>query len=68
MAGYQVHLMGQREPIDLDLPFPDIEGLMAEASRAKFLVGHMAAADEEGVCRRVMIATSRIQCVVEAGY
>jgi hypothetical protein len=39
-----------------------------EASRAKFLIGYMTAADEEGVCRGVMIATCRIQCVIEASY
>lgn len=67
MASYFVHLMGQREPAYIDLPFDDIDELAAEASRAKFLIGHMATAGEDGVWRRVMIASGRIQCVVEAG-
>ncbi|MBX3564011.1 MAG: hypothetical protein KF730_05470 [Sphingomonas sp.] len=67
MASFCIHLMGQRQPITLDLPCADIGYLVEEASRAKFLVGHMAEADEEGVCRRVMIATCRIECAVEVG-
>lgn len=65
MASFLVHLMGQREPAYLDLPFDGVDQLAAEASRAKFLIGHMAAADEDGVCRRVMIAANRIECAVE---
>lgn len=65
MASFLVHLMGQREPAHIDLPFDDVDALAAEASRAKFLIGHMTNADEDGVCRRVMIAANRIECVVE---
>lgn len=65
MASYLVHIMGQRHPINLDLPFSDIEELMAKASCTKFLFGYIAAADENGVCRRVMVSTYRIECVVE---
>jgi hypothetical protein len=64
MASYLVHMIGQRQPINLDLPFSDIEDLMAEASYAKFLVGHLTAADENGIFQRVMISTYRIECVV----
>jgi len=66
MAAFRVHLMGQHQPLDLDMPYADLDDLMADASRAKFLAGHMAMPDEQGVCRRVMIATGRIQCVIEA--
>ena len=66
MASFLVHMMGQRQPLDVDLPFSDIEDLMGEASHAKFLVGHLSNADHNGVCRRVMISTYRIECVVEA--
>jgi hypothetical protein len=65
MASYLVHMMGQRHPIAVDLPFSAIEDLMAEASRAKFLIGNMVAADQDGVLRRVIISTCRIECVVE---
>jgi len=66
MASYLVHLMGQREPAYIDLPFDDMDEFVVEASRAKFLVGHMTKADEDGVCRRVMISTYRIECAIEA--
>ncbi|HQS97324.1 MAG: hypothetical protein B7X90_11185 [Novosphingobium sp. 17-62-19] len=65
MAAFRIHLMGQNQPLDIDLPCRDLTELMTDASRAKFLIGHLTAADEEGVCRGVMIATCRIQCVVE---
>lgn len=66
MAIFHIHLMGQHQPIMIDLPCADIDDLAERSSRAKFLAGHMAEPDEEGVCRRVMIATSRIQCAIEA--
>lgn len=65
MASFLVHLMGQREAAYIDLPFDGVDQLAAEASRAKFLIGHMTNADEDGVCRRVMIAANRIECIVE---
>jgi hypothetical protein len=67
MATFCIHLMGQHQPITLDLPCTDVDELVEQASRVKFVVGYMAKADEEGVCRRVMIATCRIQCAIEVG-
>lgn len=65
MASYLVHMMGQQHPIAIDLPLSDIEEFMAEASSARFLVGHFTTAAEDGAYRRVMISTYRIECVVE---
>lgn len=65
MAAYLLHLIGQRQPIDVELPFPDIEALMSETSRSRFISGHFVAENGDGVCRRVMISTYRIECVVE---
>ena len=66
MSTFTIHLMGQAHPITLDLPCADIDELSSQATTSRFLSGHMATPDEEGVCRRVMIATSRIQCAIEA--
>ncbi len=66
MAHFTIHLMGQNQPITLDLPCIDIDDLAHRSATERFLVGHMAEADEDGVCRRVMIASSRIQCAIEA--
>ncbi|MBV7266040.1 hypothetical protein [Erythrobacter ani] len=66
MANFTIHLMGQHQPITLDLPCNDIDDLADQSATARYLTGHMAQADGDGVCRRVMIATSRIQCAIEA--
>lgn len=66
MSAYRICLLGQHQQIDVDLPFDNLGDLMHEATRAKFLAGHMTEPDEDGVCRGVMIATGRIQCVFEA--
>jgi hypothetical protein len=66
MASYRICLVGQHQPLDVDLPFDGIDDLASEATRAKFIVGHMTEPDEQGVCRRVMIASGRIQCVIES--
>ncbi|KLE31088.1 hypothetical protein AAW01_12665 [Aurantiacibacter gangjinensis] len=65
MATFCIHLMAQKEPLSVDLPFDGIDQLVDQASSSRYIVGHLAVPDEEGVCRRVMIATSRIQCAVE---
>lgn len=65
MATFQIHLMGQHQPITIDLQCADIDDLAEQSSRAKFLIGHLVEADGDGVCRRVMIASSRIQCAAE---
>ncbi|MGB3472270.1 MAG: hypothetical protein WBA51_15760 [Erythrobacter sp.] len=65
MASFTIHLMGQNQPITLDLPCNDIDDLAHRSATERFLVGHMIEADEDGVCRRVMIATNRMQCAIE---
>ncbi|AWW74567.1 hypothetical protein CD351_09030 [Erythrobacter sp. KY5] len=66
MTTFTIHLMGQATPITLDLPISTVDDLAEKAGETRYLVGHLASADEDGVCRRVMIATSRIQCAIEA--
>lgn len=52
---------------DMSENAPSATELRGEASRAKSLIGHMTNADEDGICRRVMIAACRIECVVVTG-
>ena len=66
MASFTIHLMGQATPITLDLPLASVDQLAEQAGQTRYLIGHLSEADGEGVCRRVMVATSRIQCAVEA--
>lgn len=49
MASYQIHLMGQNQPLCVDLPYADLGDLMTEASRTKFLAGHLTVADNARV-------------------
>lgn len=65
-AAFRICLMGQHPPLEVDLPFASLDDLGVELTRAKFLIGHMTNPDEDGVCRGVLIATNRIQCVFEA--
>ena len=66
MTTFSIHLIGQSQPISLDLPCKDVDELAMVSTTTRFLTGYMASAAEDGVCQRVMIATSRIQCAIEA--
>lgn len=65
MAAFRICLIGQHQPLGVDLPFANLDDLGVEVTRVKFLIGHMTNPDEDGVCRGVLIATNRIQCVIE---
>lgn len=66
MASFTIHLMGQSVPLTIDLDCNSVDELAEIAGQSRFVIGHLDNADEDGVCRRVMIATSRIQCAIEA--
>lgn len=66
MANYFVHIMGQSQPLLVDLPFDCIESLTDFVTQARFLPGHLSSPDESGVCKKVMIAAGRVQLIVEA--
>ena len=65
MRAFNVFLVGADQPIQIDLPFDNINDLADAASRARFLAGCMTAPDEDGVFLRVMVATNRIHCAFE---
>ena len=54
------------ERLSLGVQHDNLDDILVEATRAKFIIGHMNKPDEDGVCRGVLIATGRIQCVIEA--
>jgi len=66
MAAFRICLMGSNQPLVAHLPYAEMDDLMEAVSRAKFVIGTMVEGDEDGICRRVMIATSRIQCAFDA--
>jgi hypothetical protein len=67
MIAVHICLIGNHQPLCVDLPYADLDDLLTDATRTKFILGNMTEPDQAGVCRRVMIATYRIQCVIEAG-
>lgn len=61
MTIFRVCVIAPVQQLIVDLPFEIRDELMVEASRAKLFVSHMTTADEDRVCRSVMIATGWIQ-------
>lgn len=67
MAAFRICLIGSSQPLVVDLPAADITELAQDVAGTRFLIGHMVEPDGHGVCPGVLIQTSRIQCVFEAG-
>lgn len=65
MTSFRICLVGNSQPLIVDLPVQDIAELTEQASCVRFLAGHMAEANEDGVCPGVMIQTNRIQLAIE---
>lgn len=67
MATFRFHLIGNPQPVDLDVPADSIGHLGDMITRNRFVEGRLTQSDGDGVLLGMLIATSRIQCVVEAG-
>lgn len=65
MKPYQLHLLNHVAPLSVELDCHRIENLSELASQSRFLVGYLSEPDENGCQPKVMIATSRILCVIE---
>lgn len=59
--------MGQSTPLEVDLPYADVEALADALGHSRHLLGHLTQPDEDGVCRGVVIGGSRVQCAIESG-
>lgn len=66
MARFRIFLIATPQPLEVDLPVESVAELNEIASRSRFLEGHMAEPDEDGVCPGVLIPTCRIQMAMEA--
>jgi hypothetical protein len=66
MGTFRFHLIGA-QPLDLEVGASTIRDLAGLISRERFVEGRMTQPDGNGVLAGVLIATSRIQCVVEVG-
>ena len=65
MAAFRFHLIGGH-PVEVNVDARSIEELGAIVSGQRFVVGRLTEPDESGVLPGMLIATARIQCVVEA--
>jgi hypothetical protein len=65
MARFRIFLVGSSQPLDIDLLANDAAELKELASRSRFLDGHMAEANQDGVCPGVLIPTCRLQMIIE---
>jgi hypothetical protein len=65
MATFRFHLIGS-QPIELEVAAASIADLNAMLSQQRFVEGRMTQPDGDGVLAEALLATSRIQCVVES--
>jgi len=67
MATYRFHLIGSPLPVELEVVADDMSHLGEMITRQRFVEGRLTQPDGDGILLGMLIATSRIQCVVEAG-
>ena len=65
MARFRVLLIGASHSLEVDFPVGSTTELGEIASRVRFLDGHMAEPDQDGIYPGVLIPTCRLQLVTE---
>jgi hypothetical protein len=65
MGRYRIFLIGNPQPVEVDLPAQSVGDVSEIASRVRFLEGHMAEPAIDGVFPAVLIPTCRIQFIIE---
>jgi len=66
MARFKFYLIGSSDAPVLDVEAADLRELNETISRNRFIEGHMTEPDGDGVLHGVLIATCRIQLIMEA--
>lgn len=64
MATFRFHMIGA-QPVEVEVATCSIAELGEIITRQRFIEGRLAQPDGDGVLAGVLLATSRIQCVVE---
>jgi hypothetical protein len=64
MGVFRFHLIGG-QPVELEVAVGGIGELSEVITRQRFIEGRLTQPDGDGVLAGVLVATSRIQCVVE---
>lgn len=65
MGTFRFHLIGTAQPVEIEVAASSMGELAGLVSCQRFIEGRMAQPDGDGVLAAMLIATSRIQCVVE---
>lgn len=65
MGLFRFHLIGMTQAPLLEIAADTVGDLNELMSRSRFIEGRMTEPDEFGVLSGVLLATSRIQCVIE---
>jgi len=65
MGTFRFHLIGTAQPVEIEVAASTMNELAGLVSRERFVEGRMTQPDGDGVLAGVLIATSRIQCVIE---
>ena len=66
MGIFRFQLIGSHKRIDLEVAASTIADLRKELTCSRFVEGRLLEPDCDGVLLGMLIATSRIECVVEA--
>ena len=66
MSVFRFKLVGPCSPIELEVAASTIGDLGKEMAYNRFVEGRLVEPDGDGVLLGMLIATSRIECVVEA--
>lgn len=67
MGVFRFHLVGVAQPVELEVAARDVAALNALLSCQRFVEGRSMEPDDDGVLASMLLATSRIQCVVGVG-
>lgn len=66
VARFKFYLIGSSDAPVLDVEATDLRELNRQISGCRFIEGYMAEGDADGILAGVLVATSRIQLVMEA--
>jgi len=66
MTLFRFHLIGNSTPVELEVAASTIGDLAEIITRQRLVEGRLSEPDRDGVLLGMLVATSRIQCVVEA--
>lgn len=65
MGTFRFHMIGTAQPVELEVAASSISDLNAMLSCQRFVEGRLTQPDDDGLLAGVLIATARIQCVME---